>query len=1326
MRHGFQVLTLLVAVILFHISNNFIRALPVSSSIRINLKEQRIITHEGSTMQFESTISRRNENINSWKWFRNGKMIPSNKRFESQLKSNYTQANESFIIIRLNVRGVKLIDSGNWTVEVTSSNNYTVSQTASVTVFRRPVLKVQRSTVLIREGSPIFLVCFWTNNTHEKDFPVIRLRSLSGLQLGKWVNTRTNDNFYSVFMKPTSEVSDKGRYQCYSSLNDGVFTNQSRTIEVQIYTADDVVCQSSIDQYGIIWHNTLSNTMEYGSCPSGRNDIMADYGSWDLPTLRKELRKRNARISGRKRELVERLEAYDRNSNFGSAERVEREYCMQVPGYEKFKDINKDTQIVGVREEAVKAYLERMNKSVDSNVMYIYESKFLKYVRLCAENNFYYVKAECKAQMKKSVSYKVDVCVDMDGCIVESQCECAVGMGPTAACKHVCVVLFSFQMFCKSGDIVTEETCTQNLQTFHHTKVYKGSPIKANDLPLAGEVDVSYDPRPRAYRNMPGYPDTFRNVWLNHPNISNLAVSQIFPLANTIGLEKDHDYLSHPLSYIWLQNMNITNISDEDIVKLEEQTRGQSKSAIWRDERRKRIHSSNFGRICKATDKTDFLKLAENLTKHMPEIRVPAILHGRCYESVAIKKFEEKFNVKTSKCGIFVSKLHPFIASSPDAILDQRNSSRFCNASGMWNSTDVSYCYDNNLDVISEELDNIDAEVDDGTADEDSVAEVINNTLTETEVFTRNTSMPGDLKRTVNILERIVRLTNRSGNMVNNYKQSFFVSVDNMLSSRNDDAWTQLSARSDLSSAEFVMSLVDGFSVYVRQRRQNVNETDKFNGSNLEVKHGSVDLLQNVTFPNEGPEESFLLLPRQNEIKTGNSYTAVIYRTIANILPTELSNTSRVKMTMKLPVVNTPILSFTLDTTPDMLSPPLTLTFLPMNKTGDITSSVCVYWNFSSRNGLGGWDTDGCELVQSASNKITCQCNHLTNFAVLMSLDTDVADTEFLSTISLIGSCISIVFASLTVIVHILVWRYLKSAVVILLMNLCVTLSVSYLLFIVGTYASFNETACTVITFFLHSMLLVMFSMMQCIGVYYFRNIVIASIWLRLANRFSRRSNIPLFMGFGWGIPFVISSTTLGIFFNKTYRLSNHCWLSVDSGAIYFFIVPVCVVIFINFIIILALLKVSLSRMKGYATQTSQNQETSISAKARMALKNFGVLVPVLGITWIFGVMSINEDTEVFQYLFTISSSLQGLLIFIINVPLNKKLRDAFKKKFKFLETISSSQKSTGSSNQTLEQTSTNVKISQASKEPKKLEDTDVDDNGMIRISKVVSDWTTH
>ena len=48
--------------------------------------------------------------------------------------------------------------------------------------------------------------------------------------------------------------------------------------------------------------------------------------------------------------------------------------------------------------------------------------------------------------------------------------------------------------------------------------------------------------------------------------------------------------------------------------------------------------------------------------------------------------------------------------------------------------------------------------------------------------------------------------------------------------------------------------------------------------------------------------------------------------------------------------------------------------------------------NFSNEEG-GGWSTDGCQLASPANGSVTCECDHLTNFAVLM-------DTTGISSVS--------------------------------------------------------------------------------------------------------------------------------------------------------------------------------------------------------------------------------------------------------------------------------------------------------------------------------------
>ena len=52
----------------------------------------------------------------------------------------------------------------------------------------------------------------------------------------------------------------------------------------------------------------------------------------------------------------------------------------------------------------------------------------------------------------------------------------------------------------------------------------------------------------------------------------------------------------------------------------------------------------------------------------------------------------------------------------------------------------------------------------------------------------------------------------------------------------------------------------------------------------------------------------------------------------------------------------------------------------------------------------------------------------------------------------------------------------------------------------------------------------------------------------------------------------------------------------------------------------------------------------------------------LLGITWVFGYLAIGDAREIFQWLFCVANSLQGLFIFIFYVLLNEALIKAWKK----------------------------------------------------------------
>ena len=77
---------------------------------------------------------------------------------------------------------------------------------------------------------------------------------------------------------------------------------------------------------------------------------------------------------------------------------------------------------------------------------------------------------------------------------------------------------------------------------------------------------------------------------------------------------------------------------------------------------------------------------------------------------------------------------------------------------------------------------------------------------------------------------------------------------------------------------------------------------------------------------------------------------------------------------------------------------------------------------------------------------------------------------------------------------------------------------------------------------------------------------------------------------------------------------------------------------------------------------TSGNKVTTSQKISRLQRARQGAAILVLlGLTWLFGVLAINDAKIVFQYLFCIFNSLQGLLVFIFYCVLSEGNRKKYR-----------------------------------------------------------------
>ncbi|XP_052833922.1 adhesion G-protein coupled receptor G6 isoform X1 [Octopus bimaculoides] len=325
------------------------------------------------------------------------------------------------------------------------------------------------------------------------------------------------------------------------------------------------------------------------------------------------------------------------------------------------------------------------------------------------------------------------------------------------------------------------------------------------------------------------------------------------------------------------------------------------------------------------------------------------------------------------------------------------------------------------------------------------------------------------------------------------------------------------------------------------------------------------------------------------------------------------------------------------------LDEPVKISF---NVTGQTaTNPQCVYWDDSPGQNP-HWSSKGCNTSNDVSGEnVVCSCNHLTSFALLMDAHQKGKKTNsrLLSIISNVGCGISFVCLILTVIIHAYfknLWKLIASKI---LVNLCISLAVTYLIFLVGfqEYSTKLTAVCKAMAALLHYSLLSSFMWMSVEALHIYLGLF---VFKTIRSSFIKRSSILV-----WGIPAVIVTITLAINNTNNYNRVEHvCWLS--NAAFYAaLLAPVVIILFFNLVIFVCV-------MWRVNSMRNDKQAEHKTKKVRV----FGILglCVLLGFPWILAFFAFGEAAEAFQFLFAIFNTLQGMFIFMCYCIYKKDTRD--------------------------------------------------------------------
>ncbi|OXB77815.1 UNVERIFIED_CONTAM: hypothetical protein H355_000570, partial [Colinus virginianus] len=341
----------------------------------------------------------------------------------------------------------------------------------------------------------------------------------------------------------------------------------------------------------------------------------------------------------------------------------------------------------------------------------------------------------------------------------------------------------------------------------------------------------------------------------------------------------------------------------------------------------------------------------------------------------------------------------------------------------------------------------------------------------------------------------------------------------------------------------------------------------------------------------------------------------------------------------------------------------------------------CVTWDYSRTDaGLGNWDTESCQTLETLPALTKCQCRRLATFAILAQLPQDLAmDPSGSPSVPLmIGCAVSCVALLTLLVIYAAFWRFIKSERSIILLNFCVSILASNVLILVGQSQMLSKGVCTMTAAFLHFFFLSSFCW------------VLTEAWqsyLAVIGRIRTRLVRKRFLCLGWGLPALVVAVSVGFTRTKGYGTSSYCWLSLEGGLLYAFVGPAAVIVLVNMLVGIIVFNKLMSR-DGISDKSKKQRAgskpppcgnlllkctkcgvvssaamTSATASSAMAsLWSSCVVLPLLALTWMSAVLAMTDRRSIlFQVLFAVFNSVQGFVIITVHGFLRREVQDVVK-----------------------------------------------------------------
>ncbi|XP_030428847.1 adhesion G protein-coupled receptor L2 isoform X23 [Gopherus evgoodei] len=570
------------------------------------------------------------------------------------------------------------------------------------------------------------------------------------------------------------------------------------------------------------------------------------------------------------------------------------------------------------------------------------------------------------------------------------------------------------------------------------------------------------------------------------------------------------------------------------------------------------------------------------------------------------------------------------------------------------------------------------------------------NLANELAKHTKGPVFAGDVSSSVRLMEQLVDILDAQLQVLRpsekdsagrSYNKAIVDTVNNLLRPEALESWKDMNSSEQAHAATMLLdTLEEGAFVLADNLLEPTRVSMPTENIVLEVAVLSTEgQVQDLKFP-QGSEGGNLIQLSANTVKQNSrnglaKLVFIIYKSLGRFLSTE-------NATIKLDsdfvgrnstiAVNSHVIAASInkESSRVYLTDPVLFTLEHIDPDNYFNAN-CSFWNYSERTMMGYWSTQGCKLIDTNKTHTSCACSHLTNFAILMAhreiVYKDGVHELLLTVITWVGIVISLVCLAICIFTFCF-FRGLQSDRNTIHKNLCINLFIAEFIFLIGIDKTEYKIACPIFAGLLHFFFLAAFAWMCLEGV---------QLYLMLVEVFeSEYSRKKYYYVAGYLFPATVVGVSAAIDY-KSYGTEKACWLHVDNYFIWSFIGPVTFIILLNLIFLVITLckmvkhsntlKPDSSRLEninnyrvcdGYYNTDLPGYEDNKPFIKSWVLGAFALLC-LLGLTWSFGLLFINEETVVMTYLFTVFNAFQGMFIFIFHCALQKKVRKEYGKCFR-------------------------------------------------------------